>query len=273
MLSICTVLILIILGLFFIKKDTQKELTKFAKDNAMLIGIALLLFLFYGRNMLEGFKGTPIETVDPTQDAEQPAYDDIEAAAEEDDTLKKNVIRSGTRRSNSTNIKPQSSESESELKYSALFKDADINNDGSLTKLEFNKAMGKMNNNEIEDREFNKDMGKMNNNEIEDREFNKDMGKMNNNEIEDREENVTRDPADSTQKYSDNVEAARLRANREADRRRAAEEEARRQQEAQRQEEARQRQRQQEEESFTMFGNTYSMPNFGGGGLFGRNRP
>ena len=256
MLSICTVLILIILGLFFIKKDTQKELTKFAKDNAMLIGIALLLFLFYGRNMLEGFKGTPIETVDPTQDAEQPAYDDIEAAAEEDDTLKKNVIRSGTRRSNSTNIKPQSSESESELKYSALFKDADINNDGSLTKLEFNKAMGKMNNNEIEDREFNKD-----------------MGKMNNNEIEDREENVTRDPADSTQKYSDNVEAARLRANREADRRRAAEEEARRQQEAQRQEEARQRQRQQEEESFTMFGNTYSMPNFGGGGLFGRNRP
>ena len=225
MLSICAVLILIILGLFFIKKDTQKELTKFVKDNAMLIGIGLLLFLFYGRNMLEGFKGTSIENIDETLTAES-----IMKYVTRDNIISEaNEVKKGTS-SEDMDKKVISQSSGSKLKY-APFKDLDLNNDGFLSSEEYNNVYGTMN---IQN---NESMNKMNNetkNEL--------MNKMNNETRGDVTDSTQTDPGPDAGYYA---------------RQRAAEAAARRREEA--------------EGSFTMFGTSYSMPNFDDAGLFGRN--
>jgi len=369
MLSICTVLILIILGFFFIKKDTQKELTKFVKDNAMLIGIGLLLFLFYGRNMVEGidseikiddtlaaesmeinveiqdlirqirrnrydgsFTSSPIIVDDLKPESIQPLIrtlnNEIRAQSargflKDDDYIEKatsilpllnslrmkyvtrdkkdniiseeNKVKKGTSSEDmDKKVIPQSSGSK--LKY-APFKDLDLNNDGSISEKEYNNFYGTMN---IQNNESMNKMNKMNKMNNETAELMNKMNKMNkmnnetvnesmnnetaelintnfetnepmNNETENESmDNETENESmynetrggvtDSTQKYSDNVEADRRRA-------------ARRQPEQQRQGGAQRRQRQQEEESFSLFGTSYSMPDFAAGDVFGRIRP
>ena len=161
MLSICAVLILIILGLFFIKKDTQKELTNFVKENAMLLGIALLLFLFYGRNMIEGAED--FEEEEERQKKEEEGRKKKEEGEEEEEGRKKKEeeeeeeegrkkkeeeeeegVRSNRSidRPQSINVRPQPSESE----YASPFNNVDANDNGIISKDEFDKAMGNMKN-------------------------------------------------------------------------------------------------------------------------------
>jgi len=149
MLSICAVLILIILGLFFIKKDTQKELTNFVKENAMLLGIALLLFLFYGRNIIEGVDDFEEEELKKQEELKKEEEEERQKKEEEEERQKKEEERQkkekgvrsnlSVRRAQSKNVRPQTSESE--LQYASMFDDADINDDGILSNVEFDKAV------------------------------------------------------------------------------------------------------------------------------------